>query len=78
LSESPADTDDLARAYLELARISAAEGKNSDAVLFLKQAETALEDAPAFNEKLSKKINSLFRTLSTSQTVTPANTSANQ
>jgi hypothetical protein len=32
LSESPADTDDLARAYLELARISAAEGKNSDAV----------------------------------------------
>ena len=78
LSESPADTDDLARAYLELARISAAEGKNSDAVLFLNKAQTALEDAPELNEKLSKKISSLFRTLSTSQSVTPANTSANQ
>ena len=78
LSESPADTDDLARAYLELARISAAEGKNSDAVSFLNKAQTALEDAPELNEKLSKKISSLFRTLSTSQSVTPANTSANQ
>ena len=78
LSESPADNDDLARAYLELAQISAAEGNNSDAVSFLKQAKTAQEDAPEPNEKLLKKINSLFRTLSTSQSVTPAKTSANQ
>ncbi|GDY04029.1 hypothetical protein LBMAG50_01700 [Phycisphaerae bacterium] len=78
LSESPADNDDLARAYLELAQISAAEGNNSDAVSFLKQAKTAQEDAPELNEKLLKKINSLFRTLSTSQSVTPAKTSANQ
>ncbi len=78
LSESPADTDDLARAYLELAQISAAEGNNSDAVSFLKQAKIAQENAPELNEKLTKKINSLFRTLSTSQSVTPANTSANQ
>ena len=73
LAESPADTDDLARAYLELARISAAEGNNSDAVLFLNKAQTAIENAPELNEKLSKKIKSLFRTLSTSQGVTPAN-----
>ena len=78
LSESPADNDDLARAYLELAQISAAEGKNSDAVSFLKQAKTAQEDAPELNEKLLEKINFLFQTLSTSQSVTPANTSANQ
>ena len=78
LSESPADTDDLARAYLELAQISAAEGNNSDAVSFLEKAKTAHENAPELNEKLLKKINSLFRTLSISQSVTPANTSANQ
>ncbi|MSR34675.1 MAG: serine/threonine protein kinase [Phycisphaerales bacterium] len=64
MSESPSDTDDIARACLELARISAAEGKNIDAAAFLEQATTALKSAPELNHKLLKKINSLSQTLS--------------
>ena len=64
LAESPGDSDDVARAYLELARISAAEGQNMDAAAFLQQATTALQNAPEPSEKLVKKMKTFSSTLS--------------
>jgi len=64
LAESPGDSDDVARAYLELARISAAEGQNVDAAAFLQQATTSLQNAPEPSEKLVKKIKTFSSTLS--------------
>ncbi|MEI6273725.1 MAG: serine/threonine-protein kinase, partial [Phycisphaerae bacterium] len=55
-AESPPDSDDIARTFLELARISAAESKNIDAAEFLEQARTALNNAPEPDDKLAKKI----------------------
>ena len=55
-AESPPDYDDIARTLLELARISAAEGKKVEAAELLEQARIALNNAPEPNEKLAKKI----------------------
>ena len=64
LAESPSDSDDIARAYFELARISAAEGQNADAAAFLRQATTSLQNAPEPSEKLVKKMKAFSSTLS--------------
>ena len=64
LAESPSDSDDIARAYFELARISAAEGQNADAAAFLRQATTTLQNAPEPSEKLVKKMKAFSSTLS--------------
>ncbi len=64
LAESPSDSDDIARAYFELARISAAEGQNADAAAFLRQATTSLQNAPEPSEKLVKKMKAFAETLS--------------
>ena len=50
LAESPGDSDDIARSYFELARISAAEGQNADAAAFLQQAIASLQNAPEPSE----------------------------
>lgn len=63
LAESPSDSDDIARAYFELARISAAEGQNADAAAFLQQATTSLQNAPEPSEKLVKKMKTFGETL---------------
>ena len=63
LAESPSDSDDIARAYFELARISAAEGQNADAAAFLRQATTSLQNAPEPSEKLVKKMKTFGETL---------------
>ena len=63
LAESPSDSDDVARSYFELARISAAEGQNADAAAFLKQATTSLQNAPEPSEKLVKKMKTFAETL---------------
>ena len=62
-SESPPDYDDIARTFLELARISAAESKKVEAAELLEQARTALNNAPEPNEKLAKKIKAFAETL---------------
>ena len=64
LAESPGDYDDIARAYFELARISAAEDQNADAAAFLQQATTSLQNAPEPSEKLVKKMKAFYSTLS--------------
>ncbi|MEI6024164.1 MAG: serine/threonine-protein kinase [Phycisphaerales bacterium] len=63
LAESPSDSDDVARSYFELARISAAEGQNADAAAFLQQATTSLQNAPEPSEKLVKKMKTFGETL---------------
>ena len=63
LAESPGDSDDIARSYFELARISAAEGQNADAAAFLQQAIASLQNAPEPSEKLVKKIEAFAETL---------------
>ncbi len=63
LAESPSDSDDVARSYFELARISAAEGQNTDAAAFLQQATTSLQNAPEPSEKLVKKMKTFGETL---------------
>ena len=62
-AESPPDYDDIARTFLELARISAAESKKVEAAELLEQARTALNNAPEANEKLAKKIKAFAETL---------------
>lgn len=64
LAESPGDSDDIARSYFELARISAAEGQNADAAAFLQQAIASLQNAPEPSEKLVKKMKAFYSTLS--------------
>jgi len=64
LAESPGDYGDIARAYFELARISAAEDQNADAAAFLQQATTSLQNAPEPSEKLVKKMKAFYSTLS--------------
>ena len=63
-AESPPDNDDIARAFFELARISAAEGQNADAAAFLQQAIASLQNAPEPSEKLVKKMKAFYSTLS--------------
>ena len=70
-AESPPDYDDIARTFLELARISAAESKKVEAAELLEQARTALNNAPEPNEKLAKKIKAFAETLENNQK-TPA------
>jgi serine/threonine protein kinase len=64
LAESPGDSDDIARSYFELARISAAEGQNADAAAFLQQAIASLQNAPEPSEKLVKKMKAFYSMLS--------------
>jgi len=71
VAESPSDNDDIARVFFELARISAAEGKNVDAVELLEQTRTVLNNAPVPDDKLLNKINSLSLKLSSTPN-TPA------
>ena len=70
-AESPPDYDDIARTLLELAGISAAEGKKVEAAELLEQARTALNNAPEPNEKLAKKIKAFAEKLENIQN-TPA------
>ena len=70
-AESPPDYDDIARTFLELARISAAEAKKVEAAELLEQARTALNNAPEPNEKLAKKIKAFAEKLENIQN-TPA------
>jgi tetratricopeptide (TPR) repeat protein len=70
-AESPPDHDDIARTFLELARIAAAESKKVEAAELLEQARTALNNAPEPNEKLAKKIKAFAETLENNQK-TPA------
>ena len=62
-AESPPDNDDIARAFFELARISAAEGQNADAAAFHEQAKTSLQNAPDPSDKLVKKMKAFAETL---------------
>jgi len=62
-AESPPDNDDIARAFFELARISAAEGQNADAAAFHEQAKTSLQNAPDPSDKLVKKMKTFAETL---------------
>lgn len=55
-AESPPDYDDIARVFLELANISAKEGKTNAAVELVEQATTALNNAPEPDDKLVKEI----------------------
>ncbi len=64
VQESPADRDDIARAYFELARISAAQGNKSESVRLIEQATTTLNNAPEPSEKLMETINSFSKRLS--------------
>jgi serine/threonine protein kinase len=70
-AESPPDNDDIARAFFELARISAAEGQNADAAAFHEQAKTSLQNAPDPSDKLVKKMKAFAETL-TNTPNTPA------
>ena len=62
-AESPPDNDDIARAFFELARISAAEGQNADAAAFHEQAKISLQNAPDPSDKLVKKMKAFAETL---------------
>jgi len=66
-AESPPDYDDIARVFLELAHISLKEGKTNAAVELVKQATTALNNAPEPDDKLAKKIKVFAETLENTQ-----------
>ena len=70
-AESPPDYDDIARVFLELACISAAEGKKVEAAELLEQATTALNNAPEPDDKLAKEIKDFAEKLENTQN-TPA------
>ena len=71
-AESPPDYDDIARVFLELANISAEEGKKNAAVELIKQATTALNNAPEPDDKLAKEIKAFAETIENTPK-TPAN-----
>ena len=66
-AESPPDYDDIARVFLELAQISAKEGKKNAAVELMKQATTALNNASEPDDKLANKIKAFAEKLENTQ-----------